>query len=370
MIMQIPQLDYPQIRDNFLDELTRGSQGEQTSLPYISVALPQQAVLQNGLFQAIVIGGTHYKTQTAQLQSNGSLDNISSSHTGVIPQFKTEAIFLQTVHELLDPSVQIVSLNLAYPLQPFFRNGILDGKLLRPGKEHAFVGLVHKAVGETIEAYIKQKTGKIITIIVANDAACLSLAGLQKIDQRETLGGCIVGSGFNISLFISENMIVNLESANFNRFEQTETGKQIDQASMNTGRALFEKEISGLYLYQHYNLLREQFGIQAPALEDSAQLSILATKGNAQESQLAKQLFKRSASLVATQLAGIYLFKNHASPLTFVTEGSMIRKGWHYEQLVQEVLQKLGVPSGAITFLHIENSSIVGAAKLLTATEK
>ena len=65
-------------------------------------------------------------------------------------------------------------------------------------------------------------------------------------------------------------------------------------------------------------------------------------------------------------MAGLYLFKDKPQELTIITEGSVIQQGWRYQQMIQDELVNLGVAPGAIKLTHIEDSSLVGAVKLLT----
>lgn len=363
----INHLNYAHIRDAFVTELTEAAQGHATSLPYIKTPLPYRSLMEEGIFQALVIGGTHYETNIAELTAKGQVNHVSPMQKGHLPKFDTANLFLETIHKLLAPNISYVSLNLAYPLIPTLRDGILDGKLAYATKEHAFEGLLGKAIGNTIEEYVLTKENRHIKVVVANDTACLVLAGLENKNniQRNMLASCVVGSGFNIAFFSNQDTIVNLEAASFDKFQQTPTGKQIDDASQYPGKGIYEKEVSGIYLYQHYNLLRDQFGLHTPPLHDSKELSDIAASGSGLEAELAQVLLKRSASLVAAQMAAIYMFKDTVPALTFVTEGSVFRKAWHYEQMVNEVLERLDVPLGAITFLHLENSSLLGAAHLL-----
>ena len=71
--------------------------------------------------------------------------------------FKTEDMFLSFIDRVLDPSVDHLALNFAYPMTPLSRDGYLDGTLVSGSKEHAFDGLVGHAVGDSIERYIKDK---------------------------------------------------------------------------------------------------------------------------------------------------------------------------------------------------------------------
>lgn len=361
---------YSAIRDAYVVELELAEKGAVNSLPFIRNPLSHEPLLQQGPFQALVIGGTHYESHLAELKPDGTILHLSTVDQGRLPLLETKEIFLRTIHEHIIPTIQYVSLNLAFPVKPVIRNGILDGELAFPSKGHTLRGLIDKPVGSTIEEYVSSIDERKIKVIVANDTTCLVLAGLQ-IDEvtRDNVCGVVVGSGYNMGFFLNENTIINVEAANFNRFTQSETGKIVDANSANPGKSLFEKEISGLYLYQHYNILKKQHRLRSRDLHDSEELSVIAATGTGTESKIARELLQRSASLVAAQIAGLYIFKGKPKKLYVIPEGSVVKKGWHYELLVKQALSKLGIGRTAISFRRIRNSSLGGAVGLATVSQ-
>ena len=106
--------------------------------------------------------------------------------------------------------------------------------------------------------------------------------------------------------------------------------------------------------------------LATPPLQLSEELSRLAQKGTGTESQVARELFKRSASLIAAQLAGIYEFKGRPLKLTCITEGSLFQEVPDYISNIQSQLEALGVSRNAFEFKKIENSDVLGVIKLIT----
>ena len=208
-------------------------------------------------------------------------------------------------------------------------------------------------MGKTLEQYVFAKTKRRIRVSVVNDTPCLVLAGLTK-ERKERLVGGIVGTGMNFGFFLHEKVIVNLEAGSFDKFTPSKTAMAVDKKSGLPGQFPFLKETAGAYLYQHFNLLSDS------PITSTKQMSTLAEKGN----KTARSLLERSASLIACQIAGIYKFKKQ-SKLTFVMEGSLFWKGWHYKKMVELYLEELGVPRKAIRFVHIESSGILGAVRLV-----
>ena len=139
----------------------------------------------------------------------------------------------------------------------------------------------------------------------------------------------IVGTGTNFAFFLNKNTAVNLESGNSNHFPQSKTKKIIDRSSTNPEEQLFEKEVAGAYLFRHYQVNQSKKANHFP--QSTLDLNHLACQGD----RLAQKFFERSSALIASQIAGIYLFKKYylktistdsaqlKPPLTFVMEGSV-----------------------------------------------
>lgn len=348
------------ITKNFTQELTDAKNGKKTSLPFIVHELSKTPIVPDGeVFQVIKIGGSIL--QKSNVYSEGGSINIKTLEEEQLPIMTTKDVFLSIIEKNISPKTTVLAVNFAYPLKPVFANGKLDGELVMGTKEHAFNGMVGQAVGEAIELAIKSKYDRVIKVSIANDTICLTLAGLTKHPADHIAGG-IVGTGLNFGVFLDDTHLVNLEAANFDKFPQSEEGKQIDAQSLTQGRSLIEKEIAGGYLFHHLNLLLTKNQIKHPAVENTAQLDRLA-RGNIQQvSKLAQGLFEHSASLVACQMAGIAEFKKR--DMTFIMEGSLFWVGWHYKAMVEKFVSQL--TSYKVTFEEIKDCGIIGAAKLVT----
>ena len=188
-------------------------------------------------------------------------------------------IFLNFIEKALRPDITYLALNFAYPMSPVSRDGYLDGNLIMGTKEHSFEGLVGKNIGETIEKYIFDTLKRKIHVAIANDTVCLLLSGLTQYRWNGLVGG-IVGTGLNFAIFLDEATIVNLEAANFDKFEQSPEGKLIDQASARPNSALFEKETSGGYgEYPGYYIKGIAYGTTPPAESAPSETAPAETKG-------------------------------------------------------------------------------------------
>jgi len=366
-LIEVP--DYLSISQNFACELSLASQGKTTSIPFMKNILPEFPLVQpNQVFQVFVIGGTDGVVAVVKLDKDKKFAISKQKTFTPLPRFDTKDEFLAFIKANLDPQTAALGINFAYNLIPFIGEvGELDG-IMNQGyaKGHAFRGLQQEQVGKTIKDYLKETINRDIVTTVANDSVCLIISELKKDTDRENLIAAIAGTGYNAAIFTDNNTVVNLQASDFTGFTQTSTGKVVDLESKNAGEQLYLKEIAAGDLFKHYNVLIPLLHLATPPLKLSEELSLLAQKGTEAESQVAKELFKRSASLIAAQLAGLYEFKRRPLKLTCITEGSLFLEVPDYISNIQSQLEALGVSRNAFEFKKIKNSDILGVIKLIT----
>jgi hexokinase len=345
---------------NFLKELQAGLRDEQSSLPFILHDVSSSAFVHSDeAFQVMVIGGSVFRT--AMIRKSGNEFLILDTAEEPLPTFLTKNDFLQFVDSHVNKQISTLAVNFAYPLRPVFENGKADGVLLSAMKEHTFEGLIGERIGKTIEEYFAATYRRKLTVALANDTVCLLLSGLTQHASTEIAGG-IVGTGTNFALFLDDGRLVNLESANFDKFPLSDELKLFDAESQSPGKALFEKETAGGYLYKHFNVFLKQNQLPYPALRSTLELKQLAEKNTPFLSDLALLLVEKSAALIAAEITAISVFK--ANPeLVFVMDGSFF---WDdlYQNFVQDYLSLLN-PGQAIRFVKIDNGIYLGGAKLV-----
>ncbi len=357
-----------EIRNNWRLELDNSTTGQTTSLIFAKhTVIPAQPSSEKGL--VIVVGGSHLIV--AQIARQNGIVEILTYDKSSLPVLEAKEILFSLLEKQIPKDISKIALNFAYPLQPAQRSGLiptgaprsgdsLDGLLLAPSKEHQFGGLIGQNVGQELEKYLEARFSRKFQVAVANDTVCLVLAGLSQ-SSPDNLAGGIVGTGFNFGLFLDRQTLVNLEAANFNKFPQSTTGKIITQESQEPDKGWYEKEVSGAYLYKHYNLLAKEQKLKE--VSSTVELNTLAA-GAQPEGKLAQALFARSASLVAAQIAGVYDFKKQ-NQLNLVMEGSLFWRGWNYKNLVYKHLQAMDLTLNHLQVFKIERSYLLGAAELI-----
>ncbi|MBI2028647.1 MAG: hypothetical protein HYT07_03485 [Candidatus Levybacteria bacterium] len=358
------------IRQNFLKELQDANIGRKNSLAFIVNEIPKIPLVENGKrFQVLVVGGSICK-KAILVKKDNELE-VVKNETAKQPSFNNELVFLEFIEKNLEDNINILALNFAYPLKPIFINKKLDGILIKGSKENSFGNLVGRKIGEEIEKYVLQKNGKKIIVSLANDTICLLLSGLTKFSWDNLAAG-IVGTGLNFAIFKNKNKLVNLESANFDKFPKTKETQIIDRESNNPGGWLFEKETTGAYLYKHFNIILKAKNLPFSPINSTEDLNALCSKNIPKISKIAQDLLNQSAQLVACQIAGITAFKKpHFAKasrgkqnMVFVMEGSLFWKGNNYKKIVKETVRKL-VPEYKVEFVEIKQSGIMGGAKLI-----
>lgn len=355
--MKIEELQ--QITNNFIEEIEMAKEGRTSSLPFIVHTLPSQPLVsEKEHFQTLIIGGSVY--QSAICSYTGTTLTIHSRTNGLKPMFNSRQDLMTFIEEMLEPEIRVLAINFAYPLAPYFVNDKLDGRLIQEMKENKFEGLIGEAIGETTEAYIKEKLGRDIVVTVANDTICTLLSGLHQMSWEEAACG-IVGTGMNFAFFLDNGQPVNLESANFDKFPLSPYGAIVDSQSSFPGKGLFEKEISGGYLYQHFNLY-EQDHKENVHISSTKELDMFAQTCNGSGScEFATELLDRSAAYVAAQIAAITKYKKR--DMTFMMAGSLFWKGFNYKETVTKYVKEL-IPAYNVNFTSVESCEIYGAAKL------
>ena len=349
-----------EVSDNFCKEIKAGMDKKPTSLPFIVHKLAAKALVEDKeLFQVLKIGGSILQNALVfQEKDKIIIQSLEEEH---LPLFTTGKAFLALVKAHLRKNIKVLAINFAYPMAPVFTKGRLDGRLISGSKEHTFIGLVGKQVGAEVEKFIKKKFKKRIKVSVANDTICLALSGLTRFSDEEICGG-VVGTGINFAFFLGKHRLVNLESAQFDKFTPKPETKEIDRFSVEPGTAIFEKETVGGYLFKHYNLIVKRTGKKVKPVVSTHALDKVARGEMNGEMKLAQKLLREAAQMVACQIAGIVKFKKR--DMTFIMEGSLFWVGFKFKETVEKTVRQL-VSNYQVSFKEIRDCGIVGAAKLV-----
>jgi len=363
----IPTPNYLLIKQNFLKDLQLASQGKSSSLPFIKQHLPSKPLFIHGVIQGIVIGGTNFVTKTEEINTSGTIRIINQTR-GQLPLFTTRQTLADFFSEHLDPRADAVGLNFGFPLKPVYtEEGSLDGITIAKGtKDHTFTGLT-EPVGTLVQSVFKEKYHKKIIISVANDTISLLLSG-----NGTEKASVVIGSGFNMCIRLNDTTLVNLEAGDFGTFTPSPIFAEIDAKTKNPGKKFFEKHVSGIYVPKQFNAWTKYLDLSIPHVANGQELSsyakvpFMGAKDSEDKTaqQLAQTVLTHSASMAAAAIAATYEFFEKPAEFSIIGEGSLLWKGWHYQENLQEELKLLG--AGNVTLKHIEDSGINGAIGLIT----
>lgn len=363
-------------RDEFVSQIKAAQEGKQSSLFWNQYNTPTSSTLKPGeKFNVMAIGGSNFHGAIGYRDEHQGKVILESVNKVKLPLFDTAKSFFDFIADQYNPVYPKLALNFAYALQPIEREGRLDGVMQLAGKDHKFTGLIGQKVAESLEKYLLSKFQTQVQCAVANDTFCSVLAGFDAVEPSayNTLVGGVIGTGINFATFIG-NSIVNLEGGEFTGFKFSESGVRLQPELED--HFILEYEVAGAYLYRHFNMYNKLYQLGLDEIGSTQELSKIASGeisfGETAELHnkakiLAISLLKRSASLAAVEIAGIYAYKEEQgiSQLNFVMEGSLFWEGYEYRNSVKEYLNLLEVEESAINFLHVPQSYLVGASFLI-----
>lgn len=347
------------IRDNFKKELELASDGDKSSLPYIKVNLPSS--FEHDIpdkYQVIVMGGTNFSS--AMVRRNGFDIELYDTKKDKFDKFKSKNDLFSFILERVSSEIDTICVNFAFPLEPVLRDNRLDGKLMAISKDHKFSDLIGENVGEGLEKFILEKSGRKVKVSIENDTICLLMSGLS-VSNKKNIVGAILGTGFNLGIFADELIAVNIEAANFDKFEPSEEVLAIDKDTTNEGQHLFEKEIAGNYLYKHFNYILQSKNIDYRPINSTSELFAVVhgDTQNEKAREIADGLFKHSAKYLAASISAIAEYKK--DDIDVIIQGGMFTD--YYKELLMDEIIKL--TEKRITLCEINDSSRLGAAFLI-----
>ena len=278
-----------------------------------------------------------------------------------------------------------------------------DAILLRWTKEVDIPDMIDKLVGKSLMDYLNNYEGikgktQFKAIKVINDTIACLFAGLEQ-PGFDSYIGLIVGTGTNMAGVIHKSQIaklsekykggefipVNLESGNLipytggltGEIYLTEIDKQLDlslpQKEQRT--QLFEKAMSGKYIGKLYKKLCKKDDYEFDG-EDLTNLMNPPEK----QADAARQIYIRSAQLVAASLAGLTLvlvsykdknnFDKSIKNICLAADGSLYwsedKNGMNYNDLVKkylaEYLKDFGLSHINFHVSKLEDANLIGSA--------
>ena len=395
-ILKLDTKKLEEIARSFRSKVDTGLSQNNTELLCIPTFITPNVSGIKGKSLVLDLGGTNYRVAKVDLSGDepvilpGSGWKIDLSFMKT-PGFTEEDLFkaqADPVKEIKIEDNMPIGYCFSYPAE-CLPSG--DAKLLRWVKGVDIKEMVGQPVGLPLLNYFNENVGaeaKFTGIKVINDTVASLFAGLTKPGYDAYIG-LIVGTGTNMATFVRADKIskldpslninglvpVNIESGNFKPPHLTAIDDSVDKNSDIPGLQRFEKTVSGMYLGE---ILKAAFPEEEFEAKFDAQklTTILSYPDIYKEKyvEVARQIYERSARLVAATLAGLVdVLVSHdgsVKKICLTAEGSLFwssnRKGGSYAEMVNEQLHSLLAEMGHndvhVDITQMDNANLIGTA--------
>ena len=391
------------IAADFQNKITIGLSKDNTEILCIPTYITPKKDIDNAKILVLDWGGTNFRAAIVQFE-NGQpriIENrqmpLSKTETKGFSKSDLSKVIADAIAQLqcLDNSVTAIGYCFSYPAEAM-QDG--DAKLLRWTKEIDVPELLQQLVGKSLLDYLNQHTEikqKTIfkTIKVLNDTVACLFAGLAH-KGYDTYIGLIVGTGTNMAGLVQSEKIqklnknlnytevlpVNLESGNLipspdtlliDEKYLTEFDKHVDEHSNNKGQQIFEKAISGGYLGEIFKHVFPNYNHDAKFDTEKLTVVMNNSENYSQEfSAVARQIYERSAQLVAASIAGfVNLLATHDNTIKKVcvaAEGGLFWGQNEYSEIVSKevhnLLAEFGCGDIQVTIAKTNDANLIGSA--------
>lgn len=378
------------LKQSFFSEMDKGLAGEDSSLAMLDAYLQvDKEVEKNRRVIVVDAGGTNLRVGTALFDDTGALQIENFQKSGMIGlngRVSKQDFFEQLADRVL-PVVNesdCIGFCFSYPceIQPNH-----DGKLLRWTKGVDAPEVEGCLIGEELNKVLEARGIAPKKIVLLNDTVATLLAGVAEGSKRGAKGyvGFILGTGTNTA-YLEKGKVINIESGGFDKLSMTEMDRELDAASSNPGRQIFEKMISGTYLGPLTLAALRKVPLSESAKEALAQMDSLSviyvdnfTAGNGrdvgplddprfseEDSMLIRAVFtavvERSAHLSAVNIA-VAAIRNGVSPVCINLDGSTYFKTFGLREQtkaeVRQILEREGIEHFCVC---VDDAPVVGAA--------
>jgi len=378
------------LMQSFFSEMDKGLAGEESSLAMLRAYLAAGGEIEKNR-NVIVIdaGGTNLRVGTALFDDAGALQIENFKKSGMIglDGQLSKAEFFERLADRAMPVIHesdSIGFCFSYPceIQPNH-----DGRLLQWTKGIDAPEVVGCLIGEELNRVFEARGITRKKIVLLNDTVAALLAGVAKGVERGAKGyvGFILGTGTNTA-YLENGEVINVESGGFDKLPVTDIDRELDIASSNPGRQIFEKMISGTYLGPLTLAALQRAPLSKSGAQMIAELDRLtvihidnfaAQNGRdigpladprllEEDGELIRMVFNavvtRAAHLSAVNLA-VAAIRNGTSPVCMNLDGSTFFKTFRLREQAEAELQQILEQAGVDHFnVHLDDAPVVGAA--------
>ena len=365
------------------EDMERGLQGQESSLPMIPTYLSEEGEIPLGKPCVVIdAGGTNFRRALVRFTEDGP--QVEQMAKWKMPGLGTPATwedFISFVADAVEPLMgEADSIGFCFSYSANITPD-MDGQVNKIDKEVVITGCEGKLVGRSLLDELERRGIHGKKIVILNDTVAVLLGG-RSGGAGSAFGGYIgqvSGTGTNtccslpvarigkLGLEGEKHMIVNLESGMYTGIPAGEFDCILDEQSNDPGSKAFEKRTAGVYLGELCrDILKAAAGegllspvaaerISALGWIDSAVIDAWAC-GEKLESvcrteedrafvqTVCTALFERSARCMCTNLAAILLLTGEGTdpekPVCICAEGSLVQKGRVYRPCLEKLLKE------------------------------
>lgn len=378
------------LMQSFYSEMDKGLAGEDSSLAmlhaYLSVG---KDIAKNRKVIVIDAGGTNLRVCTALFDDEGSLKVDSFQKSGMIGlsgRVSKQEFFEQLADRVMPVINESDSIGFCFSyaceIQPN-----RDGRLLHWTKGVDAPEVVGCLIGEELNNVLESRGIERKKMVLLNDTVATMLAGVAEGAARGAKGyvGFILGTGTNTA-YLEKGEVINVESGGFDKLPTAEIDRELDAATNNSGKQIFEKMISGTYLGPLTLAALKSAPLSESAKEAVAELDSLSLihidnfaaqngrdigplddpRFSAEDAEAIRAVFgavvSRSAHLSAVNLA-VAAIRNGTSSVCINLDGSTFFKTYRLREQAEAELAQLLEQAGVEYFcVHVDDAPVVGAA--------
>jgi hexokinase len=272
-----------QLVDIMQGEMQRGLKGEKSSLKMLTSFVGKPTGREKGVYFALDLGGTNFRVIRLSLEGNsviGAGNKASYTISPAIMRGTSDQLFdfiadcvQEFISKELGPNHERVALGFTFSF-PVNQTGVASGNLIAWTKGFTTSGVEGNDVVFLLDQAFRRKNVNAQVVVLANDTVGTMVA--RGYTHPNTEMGVILGTGTNACYYEeianipkfqgiapkgSSGMIINMEWGAFgdeaNYLPITQYDRLIDERSVNPGKQLFEKMISGMYLGEIARLVFE-----------------------------------------------------------------------------------------------------------------
>lgn len=413
-VFSISLCDAQEIIGNFHREMREGLAGGKSSLKMIPSFVGRPKGTERGRFLSLDLGGTNIRVMVVELDGNGNAA-LAAVSKFVIPQ----EMMSGTGDNLFDFIADCIKLffkennigtqrgyDLTFTFSfPVNQSSIASGKLIGWTKGFTAAGVEGKDVVALLSEALKRKEiGFIHVVALANDT--VGTLVYKSYPDPSCDMGVILGTGTNAcypekiarilkcpGVGLSGEMIVNMEWGGFSQLKTNVYDNILDRASLNAGKQLLEKMVSGMYLGEiarlvivemmeqgllfrgtslsafskEYALTTEHLSMMAQDSDFFADFGLRNVSAADRQTirEICRIVSTRSAKLAGAAIAAVitWMDTNLESDHTIAIDGSLFEKYPGFQGCMTDILNDLfGDRSARIKLELAKDGSGIGAA--------